>query len=70
MECDKNVTNVMSADDSVTIPREEYDLLKRRSTLLDVVFDYNGNESWKLAEVVQSVHRILFWRERKGDPDA
>lgn len=70
MECDKNVTDVMSADDSVTIPREEYDLLKRRSTLLDVVFDCNGNESWKLADVVKSVHRILFGEERNGEPDA
>lgn len=70
MECDKNATAVMAADDSVTIPREEYDLLKRRSTLLDVVFDYNGNESWKLSEVVQSVHRILFGEERNGEPNA
>lgn len=70
MEKHKTRANVVRAVDTVTISREEYDLLKRRSTLLDVVFVYNEAESWKLNEVVQSVHRILFGEDRKGESDA
>lgn len=53
-------TGIIEEKGTVTIPRYEYDVLKRRSTVLDFILDCYGKKSWELADMVAAARRILF----------
>ena len=60
-------TGITDGAGTISIQRYEYDILKRRYTLLDVIFSYCGKESWKIEDAVASAKRVLFGTDGEED---
>lgn len=62
----QNMMDMLDGSGMVAIPRSDYDKLLRRSTLLDVILEYSGkDDSWKLSDTVETVHKILYGGDKE-----